>query len=84
VVQVSFLAVGISNHSSLSRAYSKFLLPNSQSSDVVDMKRKLVGMEGKVEAVNAKIATFDARIEAVEGASDKVAKGLAAYKTKNT
>jgi len=48
------------------------------------MKRKLVGMEGKVEAVNAKIATFDARIEAVEGASDKAAKGLAAYKTKNT
>ena len=84
VVQESFLAVAISNHSSLSGTYSKFLLKNSQSSEVADMKRKLVGMEGKVEAVNSKVAKFDTRIKAAEGAADKAVKGLAALKTKNT
>jgi len=64
VVQESFLAVGILNHSSLSGAYSKFLLKNSQSSEVADVKRKLVAMEGKVEAVNSKVAKFDTGIKA--------------------
>jgi len=41
VVQEYFLAVGISNHSSLSGAYSKFLIKNSQFSEVADMKMKL-------------------------------------------
>jgi len=84
VVQESFLVVSISNHSSLSGAYSKFLLKNLQSSEVADVKRKLVGMEGKVKAVNSKVAKFDARIKAAEGASNKAAKGLAALQTKNT
>jgi len=71
VVQESFLAVGILNHSSLSSAYFKFLLKNSQSSEVADMKRKLVVMEGKVQAVNSKVAKFDTRIKAAEGAAEK-------------
>jgi len=84
VVQESFLAVSITNHSSLSGAYSKFLLKNSQSSEVAEVKRKLVAMEGKVEAVNSKVTKFDTRIKAAEGAADKAAKGLAAIKSKNT
>ena len=71
VVQESFLAVGIANHSSLSGAYSKFLLKNSQSSDVAAMKRKLEKMEDKVESVNAKVTKFDVRIKAAEGAANK-------------
>ena len=81
MVQESFLAVGISNHSSLSGAYSKFHLKNSQYSEVVYMKRKLVGMEGKVKAVNSKVAKFDTRIKAAEGAADKAAKGLSVIKS---
>ena len=40
MVQESFLAVGIANHSLLSGAYYKLLLKNSQSSDAVAVKRK--------------------------------------------
>lgn len=69
--------------SSLSGAYSKFLLKNSQSSEVVAMKRKLENMEVKVEAVNAKCAKFDARIKAAEGTANKAA-NEAVKKTKNT
>ena len=71
VVQESFLAVGIANHSSLSGAYSKFLLKNSQSSEVVVMKRKLENIEVKFEAMNAKVAKFDTRIKAAEGTANK-------------
>jgi len=55
----------------LSGAYSKFLLKNSQSSEVVAMKRKLENIEVKVEAVNAKVAKFDMRIKAAEGTANK-------------
>ena len=71
VVQESFLAVGIANHSSLSGAYSKFLLKNSQSSEVAGMKRKLEKMDEKVEAVAAKVTKFDGRIKAAEGTANK-------------
>jgi hypothetical protein len=81
VVQESFLAVGIANHSSLSGAYSKFLLKNSQSSEVVVMKRKLENMEVKVEAVNAKVAKFDARIKAAEGTANKAVNEASKEKT---
>ena len=67
VVQESFLAVGIANHSSLSGAYSKFSLKNSQSSEVAVVKRKLEKIEDKVEAVTK----FDVRIKAAEGAANK-------------
>jgi outer membrane murein-binding lipoprotein Lpp len=81
VVQESFLAVGIANHSSLSGAYSKFLLKNSQSSEVVVMKRKLENMEVKVEALNAKVAKFDTRIKAAEGTANKAANEATKKKT---
>lgn len=48
------------------------------------MKRKLESMEVKVEAVNAKVAKFDARIKAAEGTANKAANGLGSNKTKNT
>ena len=77
VVQESFLAVGIANHSSLSGAYSKFLLKNSQSLEVVVMKRKLENIGVKVEAVNAKVAKF----EAAEGTANKAVNEATKKKT---
>ena len=71
VVQEYFLAVGITNHSLLSGAYSKFLLKNSQSSDVAAMKRKLEKMEDKVESVSAKVTKFDVLIKTAEGSANK-------------
>jgi len=38
------------------------------------MTRKLVAMEGKVEAVNSKVVKFDTGIKAAEGRADKAAK----------
>lgn len=41
-------------------------------------------MEVKVEAVNAKLAKFNARIKAAEGTANKAGNGLASSKGKTT
>ena len=41
MVQEKFMEVGITNHSSLSGAYCRFLIKNSQNAEVTTLKTKV-------------------------------------------
>ena len=76
VVQETFLAKGIDNHKCLAGAYYKFLMRNSQSSQVSVMKKTVDKMAASNEALIKKVAAAEAKVRGAEGAADKAAKAV--------
>ena len=76
VVQETFLAKGVDNHKCLVGAYYKFLMHNSQSSQVSVMKKTVDKMAASNEALIEKVAATEAKVRGAEGAADKAAKAV--------
>ena len=76
VVQETFLSKGIDNHKCLAGAYYKFLMRNSQSSQVSVMKKSVDKMSASNEALIKRVAATEAKLRGAEGAADKAAKAV--------
>ena len=76
VVQETFLAKGIENHKCLAGAYYKFLMRNSQSSQVSVMRKTVDRMAASNEALIKKVDVTEAKVCGAEGAADKAAKAV--------
>ena len=71
VVQESFMEVGLANHSSLSGAYCRFLIRNSQNSEVTKLKSKVEQYDSQFAKMNQVIEELKSRVKAAESTADR-------------
>jgi hypothetical protein len=71
-IQESFMRVGFKNHSSLSSAYSRFLLKQYQhtASDLSKMTKLAEGQAKSVSELKASLEAMDKRLRAAEGTAN--------------
>jgi len=76
VVQETFLSKGIDNHKCLAGAYYKFLMRNSQSTQVTSMNKTVEKMAATNESLVKKLAAAEAKIKGAEGTADRAARAV--------
>ena len=76
VVQETFLSKGIDNHKCLAGAYYKFLMRNSQSTQVTAMTKTVEKMAASNDALVKKLAAAETKIKGAEGTADRAARAV--------
>ena len=71
MVQEGFMEVGLANHSSLSGAYCRFLIRNSQNSEVTKLKSKVERYDNQFAKMNQVIEELKSRVKAAESTADR-------------
>lgn len=71
MVQEGFMEVGLANHSSLSGAYCRFLIRNSQNSEVTKLKSKVERYDSQFAKMNQVIEELKSRVKAAESTADR-------------
>ena len=71
MVQEKFMEVGIANHSSLSGAYCRFLIKNSQNAEVAALKTKVEKYDSQFAKMNQVIDELRSRVKSAESTADR-------------
>ena len=66
MVQESFMEVGIVNHASLSGAYCRFLIHNSQNAEVTRLKTKVERYDAQFTKMNQVIEELKGRVKSAD------------------